>query len=215
MKLRSSAKQFISKRCHPSLFPDSLYPPQDRPQGHWSKGRYFKETRQWLTFTQHWSIASLVREDNLMHQRLTIWQTRPRLLSGGSEVADLGGQPTCQSLSCLQSFLNFLRSEISLTREMRSHMFPGALGSIDTPGGIQSEWNVPPDCLLGKFPVMLLNQPVITSSQVWLSCLPRAPVWHPMRALPWVVPLGYLSVWPHTRSQTTSALCISAHYSTQ
>ena len=165
MKLRSSAKQFISKHCHPSLFPDSLYTPQDRPQGHWSKGRYFKETRQWLTFIQHQSIASLVREDSSMRQRLTIWQTKPRLLSGGSEVAELGSQPTCQSLSCLQSFLNFLRSEISLTREMRSRMFPGALGFIDTPGDTQSEWNAPPDRLLGTFPVMLPNQPVITSSR--------------------------------------------------
>ena len=215
MKLRSSAKRFISKHYHPTLFPDSLYPPQDRTQGHWSKGRCFKETRQWLIFIQHQSLASLVREDNSTRQRLTISQTRPRLLSGGSEVAELGGQPTCQSLSCLQSFLNFLRSEISLTREMHSRMFPGTLGSIDTPSGIQSEWNVPPDRLLGKFPAMLPNQPVITSSQVWLSCLPRAPGSHSMRALPWVVPLGYLSVWPHTRSQTTSALCISAHFSTQ
>ena len=81
------------------------------------------------------------------------------------EVVGLGGQHTCQSLSCLQSFLKLLRSEISLTREMRSRMFPGALGSVDTPGGIQSEWNVPPDRLLDKFPVMLPNQPVITSSR--------------------------------------------------
>ena len=48
------------------------------------------------------------------------------------------------------------------------------------------------------------------ASPVWLSCLPWAPASHSIRALPWVVPLGYLSVWPHTRSQTTSALCISS-----
>ena len=114
----------------------------------------------------------------------------------------LGGQHTCQSLSCLQSFLKLLRSEISRTREMRSRMFPGALGPVDTPGGIQSEWNVPPDRLLDKFPVMLPNQPGITSSGSCVPGLAQPPPMGPSITFNAGAPLGgttwlFVCVAPH------------------